>query len=328
MVSLDFELAWGLAPGDRNGYRRNLEGSRTVVPRLLAMFSERRIAATWATVGLLFARSREEARRLSPPAELRPDYGGAEADPYAEALGDDERGDPLHFAPSLVERIHDTPGQEIATHTFSHYYCRSPGQTAEAFRADLAAACAIARERGIEMASIVFPRNQHNPAYDSILKEHGIRAYRGVPRNWTWRHGEPGRATMLARRVGRWIDSYSEVAGPGTYPWEEVLQPSGLSDVRASHFLRPASPRVRRRSALQLRRVVRGLRTAARRGEIYHLWWHPHNFGRHVEENLSFVSAILEEFSRLREEQGMESLTMAGVDAAVRSLEGDPCALR
>ena len=40
---------------------------------------------------------------------------------------------------------------------------------------------------------------------------------------------------------------------------------------------------------------------AARSREIVHLYWHPHNFGVHLDENMSFLRAILETFARFSE---------------------------
>ena len=54
--SLDFELRWGMHDRlglDRDLYRRNLEGAREAVPRLLQLFTRRGVRATWATVGAL-----------------------------------------------------------------------------------------------------------------------------------------------------------------------------------------------------------------------------------------------------------------------------------
>jgi peptidoglycan/xylan/chitin deacetylase (PgdA/CDA1 family) len=323
VLSLDFELAWGAARWQSDSYRRNLEGARLAIPRLLDLFAERDVAATWATVGFLFARSREEREAYTPPPGLRPAYREAELDSYVQPVGEGEEDDPLHYAPSVIAGIRNTARQEIATHTLSHYYCCAPGQTAPAFRADLQAACAIARARGIEITSIVFPRNQHNPAYDPILAEEGIRAYRGLPRAWMWRRAEARDVTSPGRRGARLFDSYANLSGHGTYRWSDVLQPSGLSDVRASRFLRPASSRATSRR-LVLRRIRQSLRQAAERGEIYHLWWHPHNFGRHLEANLADLRVILDELERLREEKGMTSLSMRDVDRIVRGAEVAP----
>ncbi|MDB5072717.1 MAG: polysaccharide deacetylase, partial [Candidatus Eremiobacteraeota bacterium] len=203
----------------------------------------------------------------------------------------------------LIPLILDTPRQELSTHTFSHFYCLAEGVTAEAFRADLASARAIMQTvAGVTPRSIVFPRNEHNPAFDSILLESGITTYRGNPASWMWR---PGR-NNLAARGGRLLDAYVPVAGMHTVRWKDIPQPNGTYDVTASAFVRPNS------RGLRLRRLIATVRHAAKHGEVAHLWWHPHNFGVRTEENLQVVRAILVELSRCREEFGMQSLTMIG----------------
>jgi hypothetical protein len=64
---------------------------------------------------------------------------------------------------------------------------------------------------------------------------------------------------------------------------------------------------------LRRRRLKSGLRAAARQGEIFHLWWHPHNFGINQEENFAALRDILDQFERLRQQHGMRSMTMAEV---------------
>jgi hypothetical protein len=57
---------------------------------------------------------------------------------------------------------------------------------------------------------------------------------------------------------------------------------------------------------------------AAAEGHLFHLWWHPHNFGVDLRENLDVLSALLRHFSELQERYGMQSLSMADVAMAVR----------
>ena len=49
---------------------------------------------------------------------------------------------------------------------------------------------------------------------------------------------------------------------------------------------------------------------AATHGRIYHLWWHPHNFGVNTDENLTFLRSILDHYQRLEQQAGFSSLTM------------------
>lgn len=318
VISLDFELHWGVRDHHSvdGHYRANLLGARTVIPRLLDTFEEFEAAATWATVGFLFANDRDEIHRFRP-ATL-PEYVDRKLYPYDESVGRDEREDPLHFAPTLIDMIGKRPRQEIATHTYSHYFCGEAGQTRDSFEADIAAAVAIAESRGYHLRSIVFPRNQFNPEYADVLVAHGITAFRGNPAAWMWRFRDNVQGRKWWRRAGRFADAYVPLGRSELVGWDSILRSDGLCDVRASHVLKPYGPRTGPLSALHVRRIRRAIRTAARSGMLCHVWWHPHNFGRHQEQNLGMLREILEEFRRCRERHGMRSLNMGEVDELVR----------
>jgi len=322
VLSLDFELHWGVRDHHAadGPYRAHLLGARTAVERTLDLFAAYDVAATWATVGFLFARDRAELE-AARPAE-RPAYADPRLDPYPEAVGANERGDPIHYAPSLVARIRGTPRQELATHTFSHFYCGEPGATPAAFRADLKAAQQVAGDGG-PLRSIVFPRNQSESAFVRVLPEVGIDVYRGNPPGRLWEaDGAAGRHPL--RRVGRLLDAYLPVGGDDTVGWDSVLEPGGLANVRASRFLRPTHPRLAALEPLRLRRITSSLSRAARRRRIYHLWWHPHNFGQHLEDNLGVLRRVLDAFAEQREREGMVSLSMAEVADRARAAVGSP----
>jgi peptidoglycan/xylan/chitin deacetylase (PgdA/CDA1 family) len=318
VVSLDFELFWGVRDQPHiERYGANLHGSRQVVPRLLERFAASGVRATWATVGMLFCESKEELiERL--PAE-RPHYSDPELSPYehVRGIGNDERSDPLHFAPSLVREIRATDGQELATHTFSHYYCLEGGQTAAQFEADLRAAIDVARDRGVELQSIVFPRNQVNPAYLPLCAEHGLTAYRGTQQR-RMHSPRAGARDTLIRRAARLLDSYAPLP-PGRATGARPAVAGGLVDVPASRFFRPRTRGLGALEPLKVRRVTGELEAAARTGADYHLWWHPHNFGVDQDAHLAQLDAVLRTFERLRDEGTMRSLTMAEL-AAERAL--------
>jgi hypothetical protein len=327
VISLDFELHWGVRDHVARGdtlYQR-LPEARRAVEDMVTLFRERRIRATWATVGFLFASNRRELEAHAP--SLRPAYTRPELDPYVETIGLDEEHDPEHLAGSLVDLIAASPGQEVASHTFSHYYCLEPGQNEATFRADLAAAQSIARGRGVELTSLVLPRNQWNPAYADAVLALGFRSIRG-PQH-TWGHAaRQGGGRSLLRRSARLADTYVGVSPPPTTRWNDVLLPSGLCDVPASAFLRPFNTARQRLEPLRLARLRSGMRHAARHGQIFHLWWHPHNFSQHRAENISMLEDVLDEFDGLSTKEGMQSLTMADVASRVApapsGLTGDP----
>jgi len=318
VISLDFELHWGMrdhvAP-DSPAFA-DLEPSRTVVADLAELFADRGLRATWATVGFLFASTGDELAAHLPAT--RPSYTRAEFDPYGQAVGADEGADPEHLAGSLVRLLAATPGQEVASHTFSHYYCLEDGQGEDEFRADLAAARSIAAAQGLDLTSLVLPRNQWNPRYAAVVADSGFTCFRG-PQPSRGHQARPNEEHGPIERAARLADSYVGTSPPPTFAWDELARPDGLCDVPASAFLRPYSPGRRRLDPLKFRRLTSGMRDAARRGRIFHLWWHPHNFARHPKESFAFLGRLLDEFDGLAEREGMRSLSMRDVATAVQA---------
>jgi len=73
---------------------------------------------------------------------------------------------------------------------------------------------------------------------------------------------------------------------------------------------------------LRLWRITSAMETAARRRRLFHLWWHPHNFGVDLKENLAFLRKILDHFRILQDRYGMRSMTMAAVADEVLHAQG------
>lgn len=313
VISLDFELFWGVRDKRRLATERsNLMGARRVVPLILDRFGAQAVRATWATVGLLFFRAKSEMVLGLPSA--MPQYVNAGLSPYTAIaeIGADEAADPCHFAASLIAQIRSRPGQEIGTHTFSHYYALEAGQTEDAFRADLLAASRIAEERGVSLRSLVFPRNQCNPLYLPACAALGLTSYRGNEEGWM----NSARRSAGHRpwtRAARLADAYVNLSGHHTVPIARVAASGSPFNIPASRFLRPWSRRLRWLEPARLRRITRAMTHAARRDEIFHLWWHPENFGTDIDENLAVLDRILSHFAQLRRAYGMESLNMGDV---------------
>lgn len=306
VISLDFELLWGVRDhADRTTYGVNILGARDAVPRILDIFADNGIRATWATVGFLFCESRDEL--LDSVPSVKPDYRiqPLSSYRYLDEVGTDEATDPYYFAPSLIDLICSTPGQEVGTHTLSHYYCLEDGQTLDAFEADLRAARKLARRRGIELKSIVFPRNQFAPEHIAVCARTGIKVYRGNPGSWAYRPTK-GAGQTPTRRALRLLDAYSGVLGSHAFR-ATVARPT---NVPASRFLRPCAGRLAPFHALHLAAVERGMTAAARAGECFHLWWHPHNFGVGLGDNLAGLERLVAHFRRLQDDHGMASMAM------------------
>lgn len=314
VISLDFELYWGVRDKRRlSDYKENLLGVRDAVPAMLRIFREYGARSTWAVVGfLLFGEKRELIEYL--PASF-PNYLKKSLNPYLslDNIGESEKEDPYHYALSLVNLLREDGAVEIASHTFSHYYCLEEGQTLLDFASDLEAAVQSSRRLGIAPKSLVFPRNQYSDPYIEVAKKSGFIAFRGNEHSWM-HSPQAGEETAYLKRCARLIDAYANLSGHHTFKPE--LHKSGMLNIPSSRFLRPYSSRLGKLEHVRIRRILNDMTAAAKSGRGYHLWWHPHNFGRNLNENIRNLEQILSHFRYLREKYGMEAKTMSEAASA------------
>jgi len=223
---------------------------------MLELFEKRGVHATWAVVGAVLCESKDELlARL--PAD-----GATGAPPLAnlDEIGDDERHDPYHFGASLARLVASCPGQELGTHTFSHFCALEPGHSVGTFRDDVGAAVTQLKDWGIDCRSIVFPRNQYAPPQLDACRELGLTHFRGNEDSWFYA-AAPGADQTKARRLCRLLDSYVDLSGPNVARRGDAATP--LVDVPASRFLRPYHRRLRGLDGLRLRRIETAMAAAA-----------------------------------------------------------------
>ena len=290
-------------------YQRRLKEARQAIPRVLEVFEQYGLHATWATVGLVLYDQLADALRDAPRALPGYTDGSLQNDKrLALHVGRDEESDPYHFGRSLVQQIRAVPHQEIGTHTFSHYYCIEPGQDVAAFRADLEAAIRAAAALDLPVKSIVFPRHQIATEYLLVCQELGVTVYRGNVPLWPYRARAKGDQTLLLRLI-RAADTYANATGRHTYPAAEIVE-QRMANVRASHYLRPYSRSLRIFEPFKLSRICSAMRYAAKNGHVYHLWMHPEDFGAYTRENIGTLRRVAECFVELRDKFGMASYNM------------------
>lgn len=304
VVSLDFELMWGVRDKRTvESYGNNISAVYEVVPRLIEMAEKTGVHLTFGIVGMIMLKNRNELLS-NIPTEI-PSYNDIIRSPYGsyiEAMSHEDEH--YHFAPELVDIIRLHKQHEIGSHTFCHYYCLEEGQTLSQFEADIAMAQKVADG---QLKSIIFPRNQTNELYLEVCKGHGFTTYRGNEQNML---NTASVHDGVIKRAFRLLDQYFNLTGFNTYS-DEVLLASGIPmNVPASRFLRPYSYKLRFFDALRLRRIKKAMTHAAKKGEVYHLWWHPHNFGDHTEENFAFLADVFSHFSFLKDQYGFCSMTI------------------
>ncbi|MCT4588178.1 MAG: polysaccharide deacetylase family protein [Carboxylicivirga sp.] len=309
IISLDFELMWGVRENNTiENYGSSILGVWDVLPQMLQMFDKHNVKVTFATVGFLFAKNKAELNKFIPVN--KPKYKDAKYSPYNEystIVNSSEMGDKYHFAEELINMIKKYPQHEIATHTFSHYYCNKGGQTLESFKEDIKAAIDIAKAKQVNIDSIVFPRNELAIDHLEIIKDYGISSYRGFMNMVSGDEKD-----TYGHRLLRLLDSYVNVYGHKCYGLDEIEKKQPYN-IYASRFLRPYSRKLKALENLRLQRILKSMNYAAKSKKVYHLWWHPHNFGVNQKENLSFLQKVLKHYSILHDKYSFKSMTMKEV---------------
>jgi hypothetical protein len=305
-LSLDFELIWGtldlFGPGGF-GEACRIE-RKEVVDRLLALFVEFDVRASWLVVGHLFL-----ARCVDPahPEIVRPAHAWHPQDWFRHDPGGDEAQAPAFLGRSLIERVRACPvPQEIGGHSFSHVIYGDPGCSRAAAESDLDALVAAAAGMGLTLRSFSFPRNRVGHA--DALAARGFRVYR--PPEPT-AYGDLRWGAL--RRLGHLADVLLARTPPVVLPERR----DGLVGVPGSmvyfpmHGLRRLLP-----MAWRVRRARKGLRAAVREGRVFHLWTHPTNLAEHTEAMFGGLRTILEEMAELRSRGLMEVRTLGELGAA------------
>jgi len=311
ILSLDFELHWGIfekAPiEERISY---FDNTLAVIPKILELFAKYNIEATWATVGMLFNESLDELMS-SFPSEI-PNYRDEALSAYKyiqDNLKIIDKYSDFYFAKELINLIHNTKGQEVASHTYSHYYCLESGQTISDFRQDLEININKANKLRSSIHSIVLPRNQYNADYNQICLELGIKSIRSNPNIWFW--NTITKETLL-KKIARTADCYLPLHNSLFELKSDKLKPEQVLLIPASRFFRPLG-KYAILNRLRIRRIKKEMTRAAKFNKLYHLWWHPHNFGTYPKRALEELEELLKHYKSLNEKYNFQSLNMKSI---------------
>lgn len=287
-ISIDLELAWGVWDNVTREYlAKCLELERAIVNRILRIFERYEIPATWAIVGHLL-----EKREGCPVSEL-----------------------PAWFAPDIIDAIRRAKTtQEIGSHSFAHIYFSET--TAEAAASDLLAARMIHQRDGLDFSAFVFPRKMVD--HLELLTRAGIRVFRGVDHGWHSAGSGRHPVARLAHLIETMIPSTPAVVRP-------VVHPGGMVELPGSMVLmgRDGLRKLVRRDVLELK-ARRGLRAAARKKAVFHLWFHPSNFYYETESQFATLEAIVKEAAVLRAQQRLDILPMGSFAGAGTSEHQHP----
>jgi len=301
VLSVDAELGWGFhdqkdPPADR------LANARQGWQTLVSLCDTYRIDATWAVVGHLLLDECDNCHATHPTP---PGW-------FDHERGDDAMPAYLRYGDGLVEVLQDaTADHDIGSHTFSHVEFGDSETTREMARSEVAAGIELARERGIEMQSFVFPRN--NVGHLDALAAYGIECYRGVnpatKQNDVWDSpaGKLAQATLVRRPpplVEPAVDSF------------------GLVDIPASLHLFSFEGQARTLvepvfGDPMVKQAKLGIDAATKRDGVFHMWLHPNSITE--QRDVDRLREIFDYLDRRRGRTSLSVKTMAEVAAETRA---------
>ncbi len=313
-ISLDFEKYWGIHDV-QNWQDKELElrEVNNVIKRLVALFEQRNIHATWAIVGLL--QNNGYFDLVDKTKDLNVPYQKSEYSPFPlKSEKYSSIPDEIISAKEEIQIILGSKNQELASHTFSHYYSLEDGQEEADFKRDISLMNELASSLNASFKSLIFPRNQVN--YLNICQENDYLAYRGNQKNKLWSNSQYENESIL-KKGKRYLDAYYNISSTEGTSIKDIEINNGLVNIPASRFLRPFSGKSKLEKK-KLARIKSEMEKAAKNDEIYHLWWHPHNFAKNIEENISQLKDIIEWFHELEKEYGFSSLNMGEIAANVK----------
>jgi peptidoglycan/xylan/chitin deacetylase (PgdA/CDA1 family) len=304
-LSIDFELLWGTV--DKHGperFRAACELERKeIIDRLLRLFEEFEIPATWCIVGHLFLSQCQSENGHKHPEIVRPTHAWNQQDWFAHDPCDSEHDGHLFLGRSLVEKIRACRvPQEIGCHTFSHVIFGDAGCSRATAESELTECVRLAREMGIALRSFAFPRDRIG--HLDVLSEYGFACYRGREPHWYEKRKLPEPLRRLASLGGVLMAAEPPLVLP---EW----QAAGIWNIPGSmiyfpnHGFRRYIP-----MALRVKRAIKGLHAAARQQKIFHLWFHPTNLADDMDAMFAGLRAIFAQAKAMRLRQELAILPM------------------
>ncbi len=305
VISLDTELAWGrIGNPDLRYFMEQFKHTREAVDRLLALFDQYQMPVTWAVLG-----------RLLKKSVTASDHFLDDISYYYPSLSNEKvyENEKLHsaehsylFYNEVVEKIKSAKVKhEIGTHTYNHVEFGSFAASEEQkIKNDLEAVLASSSQYHLEMKSLVFPKN--SVGFLSLLPKYQIETFRSP--NQFWYSSFPG-------SLPRWIRKFDDFLPIAFRGVDAGINSHGLVEIPGSVFFHIQHRGIKKYIPFKILilKTTKGLTRAAVQGKIFHLWFHPYNFGYRMEEHLQALEAVLKCAVQLKEKGQLEFLTMQGV---------------
>jgi peptidoglycan/xylan/chitin deacetylase (PgdA/CDA1 family) len=293
MISLDCEGKWGIADLDRRIESGFITRSALIraYESLVNTLSKYEMSATFAFVMALTLRNGEFSEWRQRLSDVQVDgQNWMRNFRRAEATGNLDGW----FCPEAFDLVRDSGMHEIGCHGFRHVPLGDCGVTREEASYELRSATELAKNKGVELKTFVFPRN--HVGHLELLGEQGYIGFRNA-------HaivGRYGRLGNLAREFN--VLERAQNSEPSSL--DMVSIPGGYF-LNWRHGPRRAIPK-----AVTLMRWRSVLNDAVANDRVAMMYLHPHNL-IDGPDTLELFDGVLQIASKLRESVGLAIITQA-----------------
>lgn len=304
VISLDYEMMWGAIFNEKvkSGYLYRTKYIEESVNELLLLLKRYHIHATWASVGLIACTGKDEALIMADH-NVKDPYSDLRLSDFIKSIDDNDYY--RYFSPDSLLKISDTEGQEIATHTFSHFYLKEHKNALEVIESEIQKSKNVLEQlTGLTVKTLIMPKNQVSKNLRIYMKKCSISIIRGVQVSARF-----NKRTKLFKLL-HFMDAYLPVCGDSCYELSEIKD-GDIYNVRASAFWRTYYSKLWFLEPLKLVRIKHQLKKAALSGKVFHLWFHPHNLSQNYKRNLKEFEKILKYYQKLSKKYGMLSCNMS-----------------
>ena len=313
VLSLDTELAWGSFDlGIQERERELFYNTRSCIWRLLGLLEKYQISATFALVGHLMLDECSTEDGIKHKGLVRPSFSWYQKDWFSEDSATNISEDPIWYGRDILDKILTAePKHEIASHSFSHIIFGDPGCSTECARADILESIKTARDLGVYLSSFVFPRNSEG--HKGILKKYGFKVYRGGGNEWY--------NSIKSRRLRRACHILDELLCISPKTSSPYIDEHGLINT-LGNMLYLSRLGVRRFIPISNRilKAKKGICRAIKKGEVFHMWFHPFNLASDPEGLLYGLEEI---FVYVREKMDRGLLNNCTMEELYRKYTAD-----